>query len=160
MGFYSPDLARHFRFDSPLPNCLNLAVHVFSRQTPQIAYSDSNEGLIDVGLLEGDADELISSGAHQPYYMHRTSHWLGLDVHDVGTYSEAGEPRALEPSMVFTVEPGIYVPDDDEKVSAEFRGIGVRIEDDVVITAESFENLTGAIPKRPADLEAWMRDAS
>jgi Xaa-Pro aminopeptidase len=91
--------------------------------------------------------------------MHRTSHWLGLDAHDVGTYSVGGKPRVLEPGMVFTVEPGIYVADDDENASAEFRGIGVRIEDDVVITEDGYENLTAAIPKRPADLEAWMRDA-
>jgi Xaa-Pro aminopeptidase len=92
--------------------------------------------------------------------MHRTSHWLGLDAHDVGNYTVGGKPRVLEPGMVFTVEPGIYVADDDERASAEFRGIGVRIEDDVVITADGSANLTAAIPKRPADLEAWMRDSS
>jgi len=118
------------------------------------------EGLVALGLLSGAVDELIAEDAYRPYYMHRTSHWLGLDAHDVGTYSVGGKPRVLEPGMVFTVEPGIYVPDDDEKARAEFRGIGVRIEDDVVITSESFENLTAAIPKRPADLEAWVRDAS
>jgi Xaa-Pro aminopeptidase len=78
----------------------------------------------------------------------------------VGTYTVGGEPRVLEPGMVFTVEPGIYVPDDDEKAREEFRGIGVRIEDDVAITKDGFENLTAAIPTHPADLEAWMRDVS
>jgi len=118
------------------------------------------EGLVDLGLLSGDVDGLIAEDAYRPYYMHRTSHWLGLDAHDVGTYTVGGTPRALEPGMVFTVEPGLYVADDDENASEEFRGIGVRIEDDVVITADSHENLTAAIPRHPADLEAWMRDAS
>ena len=116
------------------------------------------EGLVDLGLLRGDVDELIAEDSYRPYYMHRTSHWLGLDAHDVGTYTAGGKPRLLEPGMVFTVEPGLYIADDDE--SAEFRGIGVRIEDDVVITADGFENLTAAIPRRPADLEVWMRDSN
>ena len=118
------------------------------------------EGLVDLGLLGGEVDELIAEDAYRPYYMHRTSHWLGLDAHDVGTYTVGGKPRVLEPGMVFTVEPGLYIAGDDESASAEFRGIGVRIEDDVVITADGFENLTAAIPRRPADLEAWMRDSN
>lgn len=117
------------------------------------------EGLVDLGLLSGAVDDLIAENSYHPYYMHRTSHWLGLDAHDVGTYSVGGKPRVLEPGMVFTVEPGIYVAEDDENASAEFRGIGVRIEDDVVITEDGCENLTAAIPKEPADLEAWIRDA-
>jgi Xaa-Pro aminopeptidase len=117
------------------------------------------EGLVDLGLLSGDVEALIAEDAHQPYYMHRTSHWLGLDAHDVGTYTVDGKARALEPGMVFTVEPGIYIAADDENASEKFRGIGVRIEDDVVITREGHENLTAAVPKSPADLEAWMRDA-
>jgi Xaa-Pro aminopeptidase len=118
------------------------------------------EGLVDLGLLGGEVDELIAEDAYRPYYMHRTSHWLGLDAHDVGTYTVGGKPRVLEPGMVFTVEPGLYIAGDDESASAEFRGIGVRIEDDVVITSDGFENLTAAIPRRPADLEAWMRDSN
>jgi Xaa-Pro aminopeptidase len=118
------------------------------------------EGLVALGLLEGNVDELIAEDAHRRYYMHRTSHWLGLDAHDVGTYTVGGKPRVLEPGMVFTVEPGLYIAEDDESASAEFRGIGIRIEDDVVITDDGFENLTAAIPKRPADLEAWMRDSN
>ena len=117
------------------------------------------EGLVALGLLSGSVDELIAEDSYHPYYMHRTSHWLGLDAHDVGAYSVGGNPRVLEPGMVFTVEPGIYVAADDENASAEFRGIGVRIEDDVVVTEDGYENLTAAIPKHPADLEAWMRDA-
>ncbi len=115
------------------------------------------EGLVELGLLEGDPAELVAREAYRPYYMHQTSHWLGLDVHDVGNYSVDGEPRRLEPGMVFTVEPGLYVPADDAGAETRFRGIGVRIEDDVVVTAEGHENLTAAIPKHPEDVEAWMR---
>jgi len=115
-------------------------------------------GLVDLSLLSGDLDELIAEEKYRPFYMHNTSHWLGLDVHDVGTYRSHGEPRPLEPGMVFTVEPGIYVAETHEEVDARFRGIGVRIEDDVVVTRDGHENLTGAIPKLPDDLEALVSE--
>jgi Xaa-Pro aminopeptidase len=118
------------------------------------------EGLVDVKILDGAVEDLIAREAYRPYYMHRTSHWLGLDVHDAGAYAVDGSPRRLAPGMVFTVEPGLYVSSDDARAPAEFRGIGVRIEDDVVVTTEGFENLTVAIPKRPEDVEAWVRDRS
>jgi Xaa-Pro aminopeptidase len=114
------------------------------------------EGMVALGLLSGSVDGLIESGAYKTYYMHRTSHWLGLDVHDVGVYTQEGRARALEPGMVFTVEPGLYVSADEEKASPSLRGIGVRIEDDVLVTADGLENLTAAIPKRPGDVEAWV----
>jgi Xaa-Pro aminopeptidase len=116
------------------------------------------EGMLELGLLSGAVDELIRSEAHRRYYMHNTSHWLGLDVHDVGPYAVDGKPRVLAPGMVFTIEPGLYVAADDEQAPAALRGIGVRIEDDVAITAGGCENLTAAIPKHPADVEAWVRD--
>ena len=117
------------------------------------------EGMVGIGLLEGDVDALIESESHRRYYMHGTSHWLGLDVHDVGRYADGDKPRCLEPGMVFTVEPGLYIPRNDEEAPEAFRGIGVRIEDDVVITAEGCENLTAAIPKQVADIEAWMQNS-
>jgi Xaa-Pro aminopeptidase len=117
------------------------------------------EGMVSLGLLSGDVDELVAREAYKPWYMHNTSHWLGLDVHDVGAYRVAGEPRPLEPGMVFTVEPGLYVRADDESAPERLRGIGVRIEDDVVVSADGCENLTAAIPKAPSDVEAWMRPA-
>ncbi|HEX2484031.1 MAG TPA: aminopeptidase P N-terminal domain-containing protein [Myxococcota bacterium] len=117
------------------------------------------EGMISLGLLQGDPDELVAREAYRPWYMHNTSHWLGLDVHDVGAYRLGGEPRALEPGMVFTIEPGLYVRADDETAPERLRGIGVRIEDDVVVTEGGCENLTAAIPKAPGDVEAWMRAA-
>jgi len=89
--------------------------------------------------------------------MHTTGHLLGLDVHDVGNYFVDGKPRALEPGMCFTVEPGLYFSATEPKTPAHLRGIGVRIEDDVVLTASDYENLTASIPKKIADVEAWMR---
>lgn len=119
------------------------------------------EGMLSLGLLSGSVDELIKSEAFRRYYMHGTSHWLGLDVHDVGPYTVGGKPRPLAPGMCFTVEPGLYIAADDERAPASLRGIGVRIEDDIVITAGGHENLTAPlIPKHPADVEAWVRDAA
>jgi Xaa-Pro aminopeptidase len=122
----------------------------------QIALRIQVEGMLELGLLEGEAAELIEKEAYQRFYMHGTSHWLGLDVHDCGSYSTAGEPRKLEPGMVFTVEPGIYIARDDEQAPEALRGIGVRIEDDVVVTPDGCENLTGAIPKRPDEVAAQV----
>ena len=114
------------------------------------------EGMLALGLLSGDVDLLVAGEGFKRWYMHNTSHWLGLDVHDVGAYRVAGEPRKLEPGMVFTVEPGLYVPADDETAPEALRGIGVRIEDDVVVSSEGCEILTAAIPKAPDEVEAWM----
>ncbi len=114
------------------------------------------EGLVELGVLEGDPAELAAREAHRPYYMHGTSHWLGLDVHDVGAYKQGGEPRPLEEGVVFTVEPGIYVAPDTEGVDQRFHGIGVRIEDDVAITENGHENLTSEIPKDPDEVEAMV----
>jgi Xaa-Pro aminopeptidase len=117
------------------------------------------EGMLELGVLEGRPEELVENAAYRRYYMHRTSHWLGLDVHDVGSYTLEGKPRTLCAGMVFTVEPGIYVPADDDVAAPRFRGIGVRIEDDVRITETGHENLTQTIPKKPEDVEAWVRGA-
>ena len=114
------------------------------------------DGMVQLGLLSGVVDELIQKSAFQNYYMHRTSHWLGLDVHDAGIYAPEGTPRKLEPGMCFTIEPGIYVPADDESAPEALRGVGVRIEDDVLITPDGHENLTASIPKQVSDLEALV----
>ena len=116
------------------------------------------EGMLELGLLSGDLEELIAREAYRAYYMHSTSHWLGLDVHDVGSYRVGGEPRRLEPGQVFTVEPGLYVSKEDVKADPRFRGIGIRIEDDIAITEAGHENLTAAIPKAPDELEALVGD--
>jgi Xaa-Pro aminopeptidase len=104
-------------------------------------------GLVDLGLLAGDVENIIETGNYKRFFMHRTSHWLGMDVHDVGAYFVDGKPRALEPGMVLTVEPGIYIAPDESTVPAEWRGIGVRIEDDVLVTDAGPEVLTAGIPK-------------
>jgi Xaa-Pro aminopeptidase len=116
------------------------------------------EGLLALKLLEGSVDELVAEEKHRDFYMHQTSHWLGLDVHDVGAYKLGGEPRPLEPGMVFTVEPGLYVSPDNEAADPRFRGIGIRIEDDVTVTDTGCENLTAAIPKHPDELEALVSE--
>jgi len=117
------------------------------------------EGLVRLGLLQGDLESLIEEGAYRRFYMHRIGHWLGMDVHDVGQYKQDGDWRPLKPGMVMTVEPGLYVAPDDETVAAEWRGIGIRIEDDVVVTEQGCEVLTAAVPKRIADIEALMASA-
>ncbi len=104
-------------------------------------------GLVRLGLLAGDVERLIEDGAYKPFYMHKTSHWLGMDVHDVGAYYLGGKPRPLEAGMVLTVEPGIYIAKDYDKVAPEWRGIGVRIEDDILVTGEGPVDLTRDIPK-------------
>ncbi|MDE1957794.1 MAG: aminopeptidase P N-terminal domain-containing protein [Xanthomonadaceae bacterium] len=113
-------------------------------------------GLCDLGLLPGDPAAAIESGSYQRFFMHKTGHWLGLDVHDVGDYRVDGESRLLEPGMVVTVEPGLYVPVDAEDVPARYRGIGIRIEDDVAVTAHAPDILSSGVPSAPAEIEALL----
>ena len=113
-------------------------------------------GLVKLGLLKGTVKKLIASGAYSEFYMHRAGHWLGMDVHDVGDYKVDGQWRLLEPGMVMTIEPGIYIAPDNKKVEKKWRGIGVRIEDDVVITRKGTEVLTAGVPKTVAEIEALM----
>ncbi len=113
-------------------------------------------GLRRIGLLKGKVSELVRDKAYHEFFMHRTSHWLGMDVHDVGDYEADGEPRKLEPGMCCTVEPGIYISPDNQDVPASFRGIGIRIEDDVAVTPEGHEVLTAALPKDPDKIEALV----
>lgn len=114
-------------------------------------------GLVKLGILKGDVDELIAQNAHRPFFMHGLSHWLGLDVHDVGVYGQ-DRSRILEPGMVLTVEPGLYIAPDAE-VPEQYRGIGIRIEDDIVITETGNENLTASVVKKPEEIEALMAAA-
>jgi Xaa-Pro aminopeptidase len=117
------------------------------------------EGLVELGLLKGDVSALIESGAYRDFYMHRAGHWLGMDVHDVGDYKIDGKWRLLEPGMVMTVEPGLYIAPNNMNVEARWRGIGVRIEDDVAVTRTGYEVLTAGLPKTVQDIEALMAAA-
>lgn len=114
------------------------------------------EGLVELGLLEGSVDELIESGAYKTFYMHRVGHWLGMDVHDVGDYKIDGQWRVLEPGMVLTIEPGLYVAPDNEQVAKKWRGIGIRIEDDVLVTKDGCEVLSAGAPKTADEIETLM----
>ena len=116
-------------------------------------------GLVELGLLQGDVGELIVNEAFKPFYMHRAGHWLGMDVHDVGDYKVGGEWRVLEVGMALTVEPGIYIAPDNQNVAKKWRGIGVRIEDDVVVTKQGCDILTDGVPKTVAAIEALMAEA-
>jgi len=112
------------------------------------------DGLLSLGLLTGTPAQVIHDGTYRLYYMHRTSHWLGMDVHDVGTYKHEGAPRPLEPGMVLTVEPGLYFASTLPGIPDEYRGIGVRIEDDVLVTDGGHRVLSHAVPKSIDDLLA------
>ena len=115
------------------------------------------QGLLDLGLLKGKLKKLIKDEKYKQFYMHRIGHWLGMDVHDVGDYKIKQEWRLLEAGMVLTVEPGLYIPPDCKSVDEKWRGIGIRIEDDVLVTPTGHEILTSGVPKSIADIEALMQ---
>ena len=169
-GFYASDVTRTFpigaRF-TPLQRDLYeivLAAQLKGIEAikPGIKFDDPHnaavhvlvEGMCRLGLVKGPVDDAIVAGGWRRYYMHRTSHWLGMDVHDVGLYRVGGESRTLETGMVLTVEPGIYIAHDDAQAPEEFRGIGIRIEDDILVTSDGHEVMTAAVPKSVAEVEA------
>ena len=115
------------------------------------------EGLVELGLLHGPIDQLIEDRKYHRFYMHRTGHWLGMDVHDVGDYKVGGEWRVLEPGMTLTVEPGLYISA-AEDIDARWHNIGIRIEDDVLVTRKGYEILTADVPKNPKDIESLMAE--
>jgi Xaa-Pro aminopeptidase len=171
---YAADLTRTFPVNSRFsPAQRDVYEVVLAAQTAAIAavkpgnaWNDPHDaavrvlarGLLDLKLLAGTLDAVLEKETYKRFYMHRTGHWLGLDVHDAGEYKRAGKWRALAPGMTLTVEPGLYIrPADD--VPAAFHNIGVRIEDDVAVTAGGCEVLTAEAPKAVVDVEALMRDA-
>jgi Xaa-Pro aminopeptidase len=115
------------------------------------------EGLVELGLLKGEPDQLIEEEGYKKLYMHRTGHWLGMDVHDVGDYKTGDEWRVLEPGMITTIEPGLYIPADSEDIAERWWNIGIRIEDDVLVTEAGNEVLSAAVPKDVDAIEALMR---
>ena len=116
------------------------------------------EHLVEMKILTGSVEEAIEKQSYRKYYMHGTSHWLGMDVHDVGKYRKNGTSRQLEPDMVFTIEPGLYFAEDDDSIPDNFRGIGIRIEDDVLVTENGIENLTSSLGKTVEELEALCQN--
>jgi Xaa-Pro aminopeptidase len=169
---YAADITRTFpvngRF-SKEQRALHDLVHdaqmaALKKARPGIAYDDGHraavttltEGLLRLGLLRGKLEKNIADGLYRRFYRHKTGHWLGLDVHDVGEYRIDGESRLLEPGMVFTIEPGLYVAPDDTAVDAKWRGIGIRIEDDVQVTKDGHEVLTSKLARSADEIEALM----
>jgi Xaa-Pro aminopeptidase len=114
------------------------------------------EGLLKLGLLKGTLEKNIADGSYKRFYRHKTGHWIGLDVHDVGDYRIDGDSRLLEPGMVFTIEPGLYVSPDDKSVHAKWRGIGIRTEDDVLVTRDGSKVLTDKLARSADEIEAFM----
>jgi Xaa-Pro aminopeptidase len=170
LGYYASDVTRTFpvngKFTDEQRAVYEVVLHAQTACIKEVkpgatlealhdgAVRSITEGLLDIGLLEGDLDALIEDKKCEPFYMHRTSHWLGMDVHDVGHYYVDGKHRPLEPGFVLTVEPGVYIATDAEGVDERWRGIGVRIEDDVLVTKSGHEVLTAGIPKEIDQVEA------
>lgn len=115
-------------------------------------------GLVELGILRGKVETLIKEEAYKPFFMHGTGHWLGMDVHDVGLYKVNGQWRELQPGMVLTVEPGLYIAPETPGVDERWQGIGIRIEDDVLVTETGHEVLTKGLPRTVKDIEAWMAE--
>jgi Xaa-Pro aminopeptidase len=179
LEYYASDVTRTFpvsgRFTPPQRRIYDLVLRAQEatiaatqpgttiEELHKITVRTLTEGLIALGLVEGPLETAIEKELYKPFYMHRTSHWLGMDVHDVGSYfvpTERGEatktrPRPLSAGHVLTIEPGLYVAV-NAKAPDEYRGIGVRIEDDVLVTASGCEVITAAIPKRADELEAIL----
>lgn len=172
---YAADITRTFpvsgRFSEPQKQLYQLVLDAQSAALEQIkpglpwnaahdaAVETITKGLVNLGILKGRPKKLIKDEKYKPYFMHRIGHWLGMDVHDVGDYKVDQEWRLLEPGMVLTVEPGIYIPADCDKVEAKWRGIGIRIEDDILVTEHGYECLTSAAPKTIDEIEALMQAA-
>ncbi len=125
----------------------------------EAAIRELTRGLVDLGILKGRPGELVKKQTYSRYYMHRTGHWLGMDVHDVGDYKVEGEWRLLEPGMVMTVEPGLYLSAGTKGLAKRWWNIGIRIEDDVLVTKDGYEVLTAAAPKAVRDIESLMASA-
>ena len=171
-NYYASDITRTFpvngRFSEPQRQLYELVLDAqeaaIDKVKPGNHWNDPHEaavrvitrGLVKLGLLKGQASRLIKDETYKRFYMHRTGHWLGMDVHDVGDYKVDGEWRLLEPGMVLTVEPGLYIPAGSKGVAKKWWNIGIRIEDDVAVTKDGNEVLSRDAPKTVADIEALM----
>ena len=170
---YAADITRTFpvsgRFSEPQKILYQLVLDAQTAAIEQVKPGNSwqaphdaavevlTRGLVDLGLLKGKVKKLIKEEKYKAFYMHRTGHWLGMDVHDVGDYKVDQEWRVLEPGMVLTVEPGLYIPEHCKQVDEKWRGIGIRIEDDVLVTPQGHEVLTSGVPKTIVEIETLMQ---
>lgn len=168
-GYYTSDITRTFpvgqTFSKPQRQAYELVLSVqkagIAMTKPGAKLTEIHratceqllDGLLSLGLLKGTAAELLKTAAYRRFYPHNTNHWLGMDVHDAGLYSVDGEPRKLEHGMVFTIEPGFYAQPNDREAPEAFRNIGIRIEDDILVTPGGCENLTQEAPKEIAEIE-------
>ncbi len=166
---YAADVTRTFpasgRFSEPQKRIYELVlkanIEVVEFVKPGVRFCELQEftirilteGLVELGLLQGEVDQLIENRSYNRFYMHGVSHWLGLDVHDAGPYCENGDSIMLREGMALTIEPGIYVQADDMEAPERYRGIGIRIEDDILVTASGSRNLTAQIPKTIEEIE-------
>ncbi len=149
--YQAVEAARQAAIDAVVPGASVGAVH-------QAALRVLLPAMVDLGLLAGDPAALLEDeAAWKPFFPHNTSHWLGLDVHDVGTYADQDRPRPLEPGMVLTIEPGLYIPTPLDLAPARLRGIGVRIEDDVLVTPDGPDVLSADLPTHPEEVAALVR---
>jgi len=169
---YAADITRTFPINGEFSReqaaiydiVLEAQVQAMAKIAPGAAYNVANEitiavitqGLVDLGILNGDVSELIEQQACKEFYMHSSGHWLGMDVHDVGDYKIDGQWRDFEPGMVLTVEPGIYIAPDSKNVADRWRGLAVRIEDNVAVTKTGCEDLTAGVPKKRSEIELLM----
>jgi Xaa-Pro aminopeptidase len=156
-GKFSPEQAKLYKvvLDAQLAALDMLKPGVSIYEVNQVVLNIMVSGLVDLGIMQGDVATLIEEEAYKEYYMHGLGHWIGLDVHDVGDYYDVKRTRPLVEGMAITIEPGLYIPADAE-VPAAYQGIGIRIEDDVVITSDGREILTSNVPKSIAEIEALM----
>ena len=170
--YYAADITRTFpangRFSKAQRALYEVVLHaqkqaiaatkpgVTLEEVHRIAVHCISEGLLKLGILKGKLESVIKEKRYLPFFMHRTSHWLGMDVHDVGDYWQQQSPCALEQGFVFTIEPGIYVRPDMQEVDPMWRGIGIRIEDDILVTNTGYEVLSADVPKEVEAIERWM----
>ncbi|MGM0554782.1 MAG: aminopeptidase P N-terminal domain-containing protein, partial [Myxococcota bacterium] len=173
LEFYAGDITRSFPANGEFTPAqrdvyqavLDAEIAAIEDVEPGLPYNELQErtvrrltqSMVDLGLLDGSVDELIEEEEYKKYYPHKIGHWLGIDVHDVGPYyDDAQQWRALAPGMILTIEPGIYIPEGDESAPEEMRGLGIRIEDDILVTNEGCENLSKSCPKTIDEVEALV----
>lgn len=175
-NYYTGDITRCFPVNGKFSKAqrevyqgvLDIQKEIISSLKPGIYFKDLHEQgaslltdlMLELGLLNGRKEDILEANAHKKYYPHGIGHWLGMDVHDAGLYFINGEPRAIEKNMCFTIEPGLYIPARDGEAPASYRGIGVRIEDNILITSDSFENMTSSVPKEISEIENLMNMAN